>query len=140
MKHKSKYIKMYMQMAELVASYSYCVRKKVGCIVVFPDGLIAEGLNGTAEGDDNKCELDDGTTSPETLHAEMNALGKALTAGYSTLGATLYITLSPCLDCAKMIKIAGISHVIYLNDYKCKKGIEYLRKRCIVVEKYEEVI
>lgn len=138
-KHSNKADKLYMDLAIRVAEESYCVRKKVGTVIVDKHGVILIGYNGTASGSDNTCELEDGTTDPEVLHSEMNAFSKALRVGMSTVGATLYVTLLPCLECAKMVVQAGVSRVVYLEDYRCKKGQAYLNKCSVPLEKFEKV-
>lgn len=125
----------YMDMARRVAEKSYCVRRKVGAVLLTPDDVTLIGYNGTASGLDNICELDDGTTNPEVLHAEVNALAKALRAGISTKGATMFVTLQPCLDCAKMLYQAGVVNVVYSEDYRCNKGLDFLKKVGILVTK-----
>lgn len=132
MKHDA----MYMDIAKRVAKESYCTRRQVGSCLVTPDGVTLIGYNGTASGLDNVCELGDGTTNPEVLHSEANALAKSLRAGVSTLGATLYVSTQPCLDCSKMIVQAGISRVVYAEQYRCDKGTDFLERCKVIVEHY----
>lgn len=136
--HPTKKDDLYMDIAIRVSYESYCTRKKVGCVIVTPDLVTLVGYNGTVSGQDNTCELPDGTTKDTVLHAEANALAKALQAGVSTKGATLYCTLQPCINCAKMIYQAGISKVIYWNSYRCTKGLDFLKQCGIVVEQMED--
>lgn len=137
MNHKRD--KLYMDLALRYAKESYCVRKQVGSVVVTVDEVTLGGYNGTGSGLDNVCELDDGTTNPETIHGEVNSLLKALRAGVSTKGADLFCTLAPCIECSKLIAECGIKRVVYKDTYKCDKGISYLLKRGVVVDKFTEV-
>jgi dCMP deaminase len=127
---------LYMDIASRVSCESYCTRKKVGSVILTPDGVTLVGYNGTAKGLDNVCELSDNTTNPEVLHSEANAFSKALMAGVSTRGATLYVTLQPCLDCAKIAYQAGIKRVVYRDTYSCSAGTDFLEKVGVDVEKY----
>lgn len=133
----------YMNIAKQVASLSYCVRSKVGAVLVKDGNIISMGYNGTPKGMDNCCEEvleDDGVesifvTKKEVLHAEMNAILKAAKTGNSVDGSTLYITLMPCVDCAKYLLQSGIKRVVYLDDYRDTAGVELLCK-FIKVDKY----
>jgi len=116
----------YLEIAQTVAKRSYATRSKVGAVIVKNDNIIAYGWNGTPRGCDNQCELDDNTSSPYVLHAESNALLKCARHGLCTDGADLYLTLSPCLDCAKLIVQAGIIKVVYLEQYRIITPIEFL--------------
>lgn len=121
----------YLRIAAEVAKQSYCNRRKVGAVLVSPDSrnIIAYGFNGTISKFPNICELEDGTTdNMHVLHAETNAIMKAAKSGQSTNRSILYVTLSPCVDCAKIIIQAGIKAVIYLEQYRCTKGIELLKR------------
>lgn len=133
-----KYDPLYMDLAKRVAQESYCERKKVGCVVVTPLGVSLVGYNGTVKGLPNVCELANGETDPNVLHAETNAFSKALMAGVSTLGSTLYVTLMPCLMCSKTAIQAGVKRVVYLEEYRCTKGVDLLRTCGIMVEQYTE--
>lgn len=133
----------YLNIAFETAKLSRCVRAKVGAILVTPDykNIIAFGYNGTASGDDNTCEFETDSglvTKPEVLHAETNAIAKVAQSTYSSKGAILFTTLSPCFDCAKLIKQAGISKVIYSEAYKDLSGVKYLKERG--VEVYQHTI
>jgi dCMP deaminase len=132
--------KLYMDLAIRVSKESSCVRKKVGTVIVDKCGVILIGYNGTAAGEDNTCELPDGSTAPEVLHSEMNAFSKALRVGMSTVDATLYVTLLPCLECAKMVVQAGVSRVVYLEDYHCKRGHKYLNKCGVTLQKFKRMV
>tara|TARA_R110000803_G_scaffold13482_9_gene37917 strand:- start:4869 stop:5282 length:414 start_codon:yes stop_codon:yes gene_type:complete len=127
-------IKLFLSLAERVSQESYCVRKKVGAVLVTSHGVISIGYNGTASGESNVCELEDGTTNPEVLHAESNVFAKTLKAGLSTDGAKLYVTLQPCLDCAKLIYQSGIKEVYFSEKYRCTKGVAFLERLGILVK------
>jgi dCMP deaminase len=126
----------YMQMAQNVAAFSYCTRKKVGAVFV-KDDVILIGYNGTISGFPNQCEGSDGETLPETLHAESNVFAKIMRAPISSVGGTMYCTLSPCINCAKQIVQAGISRFIYLKDHSDPSGLELMEKAGIFITKLE---
>ena len=135
----------YMKMAMAMAELSYAQRKKVGCIIVSAeDQVISQGFNGTPSGMDNCCEetLPDGTlkTLPWVLHAEANAISKCAKYGSTTKGATVYVTLSPCIECSKLIIQAEIERVVYLEDYRDNSGPNLLRKCGITVEKLSGIL
>lgn len=130
-----KYDKLYMAMALAAANESHCPRTKVGCAVVLDSGIIAPGFNGHASGGPNDWEYSP-TGNPEVVHAELNALGKCLEQGLSAKGAAVYVTLSPCLDCAKLLVRARVSRVVYLNEYRITDGLDYLKKYNVEVTKY----
>lgn len=123
-----------MTLALEVAKASYCERKKVGALIVKGDNVIAIGYNGTISGFPNVCELQDGTTRPDVLHAESNAIAKCAKSSNSSDGATLYVTLSPCFECAKIIIQSGIKEVIYLEKYRNLEGLNLLTKSNINVQ------
>ena len=100
--------------------------------------IISDGYNGTPSGFENVCEDENGVTKPYVLHAEANAITKVAKSGNSSLGATLYVTASPCLECAKLIIQAGISRVVYQEEYRITDGVDLLRRAGIQVEKFEE--
>lgn len=127
----------FMKIAHIVAQESYCVRRKVGSIVVKNNSIISIGYNGTPSGDINVCELDDGTTKPEVLHAESNALAKIARSTFSSEGADLYVTTAPCMDCAKLIIQSGIKKVYFMESYNNSKGLELLEKMGI---DYEQIL
>lgn len=133
---KEKYKKVNMKFAVAVSELSHCERRKVGCIIV-NDHNFVYGYNGTPEGWDNCCEEDD-VTKEEVLHAESNALSKIAKSPISSEGASLFVTLSPCLHCAKMIHQAGIKEVYYKEEYRITDGIEFLKKCGIIVEQFGE--
>lgn len=124
---KQKFIDAYMDTAKRFAELSHCNRLKVGAIVVKEDRIISIGYNGTPTGWDNCCEENDKTKS-EVLHAEANALTKLAKSTESGEGATLFVTHSPCIDCAKLIAQSGISEVYYDQVYRCDDGLEFLQK------------
>lgn len=124
----------YLRMAHLWAhDRSHCVRKKVGALAVKDGQIIADGYNGMPKGYPNTCELPDGNTNPLVLHAESNLLAKIGKSTSSSVGATLYITLSPCMDCAKMILQHEIARVVYAEEYRITDGLELLRNSGVEV-------
>jgi dCMP deaminase len=127
----------YMNVAKEIASLSHCVRSKVGALLVKDGNVISFGYNGTPSGMDNCCERDN-VTLPHVIHAEVNAVLKAAKTGTSVDGATLYLTLSPCLDCSKLILQAGVKRVVYLETYRNLDGPEFL-KQFILVENYHDI-
>lgn len=123
----------YINIAKTVSEASYCQRKKVGAIIVKNDNIIAIGYNGTISRFDNICELDNGQTKPDVLHAESNAIAKCAKSENNSSGATMYITLSPCYECSKIIIQSGIIKVVYLEQYRDTSGIDLLNKAGIIV-------
>ena len=121
-----KYDKAYLRMADEWAKLSYCVRKKVGAIIVKDNMIISDGYNGTPSGYKNCCETDAGETEWFVLHAEANAILKLAKSTQSGKGSTLYITLSPCKECSKLIIQSGITRVIFKDKYKDVSGIDFL--------------
>ena len=113
---------------------SHCDRKKVGAIIVKDGMIIADGYNGTPSGFDNCCENDNGETHWYVLHAEANAILKLARSNNSAEGATLYITLSPCRDCAKLIHQSGIVRVVYCKEYKDRSGLDFLKSANVETE------
>lgn len=130
-------IKPYMETARAFARLSRADRKKVGYIAVTPQDIVIYSWNGRPAGDDNCCEVD-GVTHPEVLHAERNIIAKAAREGISLKGATLIGTCSPCPECALQIHQAGIESVIYEEEYRLSGGVEYLRRKGIHCEQFEE--
>ena len=128
-----KYDKAYLQMASEWAKLSYCERRQVGAIIVKDRMIISDGYNGTPTGYENICEDDEGYTKWYVLHAEANAILKVAASTQSCKGATLYITLSPCKNCSKLIFQAGITRVVYSTAYKDLSGVEFLEKSGIEI-------
>ncbi|MFP9098775.1 deoxycytidylate deaminase [Flavobacterium sp. RHBU_24] len=129
----SKYDRAYLRIAREWGQLSYCKRKKVGAIIVKDRMIISDGYNGTPSGFENCCEDDDNVTKWYVLHAEANAILKVARSTQSCEGATLYITMSPCKDCSKLIHQAGIKRVVFQNAYKDNSGIEFLEKAGVEV-------
>jgi len=125
-KKQAKYDKAYLRMAQEWAKLSYCDRKKVGAIIVKDNMIISDGYNGTPSGYKNCCENEDGDTEWFVLHAEANAILKVAKSTQSAHGSTLYITLSPCKECSKLIIQSGIKRVVFKNKYKDTAGIDFL--------------
>ena len=117
----------YLKMASEWANLSYCKRKKVGALIVKDRMIISDGYNGTPSGFENKCEDCDGKTQWFVLHAEANAILKIAGSTQSCSGATLYITMSPCKECSKLILQSGIKKVVYMQDYSDNSGLEFLK-------------
>lgn len=132
-----RYDRVYLKMAETWASLSHCNRKQVGALIVKDGMIISDGYNGTPSGFDNCCEDDEGNTHWYVLHAEANAILKVSKSTNSALGATLYLTLSPCKECAKLILQAGIRRVVFKNEYKDNSGINFLREAGVDVQVIE---
>ena len=129
--------KRYLRMARIWAENSYCQRRQVGAILVKDQMIISDGFNGTPSGFENVCEDETGVTKPYVLHAEANAISKVAQSGNSSKDATLYVTASPCLECAKLIIQAGIKRVVYRDSYRLTDGIDLLRRAGIEVEQVE---
>ena len=123
----------YLRRASIWAENSYCVRRKGGAILVKDKMIISDGFNGTPSGFENVCEEND-TTKPYVLHAEANAITKVARSNNSSDGATLYITASPCLECAKLIIQSGIKRVVYNELYRISDGIDLLRRAGVEVD------
>jgi dCMP deaminase len=118
----------YMRMARIWAENSYCQRRQVGALLVKDKMIISDGYNGTPSGFENNCENDEGLSKPYVLHAEANAITKVARSSNSSDGATLYVTASPCIECAKLIIQAGIKRVVYGEKYRLVDGIELLER------------
>ena len=118
----------YMRMARIWAENSYCTRRKVGALVVKKQMIISDGYNGTPSGFENVCEDEHGVTKPYVMHAEANAITKIARSGNSSEGATMYVTASPCIECAKLIIQAGIKRVVYGEKYRLEDGLDLLRR------------
>ena len=124
----------YARMARIWAENSYCVRRKVGALVVKDNMIISDGYNGTPTGFENICEDENNVSKPYVLHAEANAITKLARSSNSSDGATLYVTASPCIECAKLIIQSGIKRVIYTEKYRLTDGIELLERAGIEVK------
>lgn len=136
MEHLSKsnnWHKTYLEIAQLIGNHSYAERKKVGAIIVKAGRIISTGYNGTPSGFDNICEVN-GTTKPEVLHAESNAIAKCAKSVESSEGSVLYVTLSPCFECCKLIIQSGIKEVYFSEMYRDPSGLELLSKANIYYE------
>ncbi|MBQ0076112.1 MAG: dCMP deaminase family protein [Bacteroidales bacterium] len=125
---------LYMKMARTWSENSYCVRRKVGALLVKDQMIISDGYNGTPSGFENKCEDDNNVSFPYVLHAEANAITKVARSHNSSDGATLYVTASPCMECSKLIIQSGIKRVVYGEQYRLMDGIELLKKVGIQVD------
>jgi dCMP deaminase len=123
----------YLEMARIWAKNSYCTRRQVGALVVKNNMIISDGYNGTPSGFENVCEDENGITKPYVLHAEANAITKLARSSNNSEGATIYITASPCIECAKLIIQAGIKRVVYGEKYRLTDGIELLERAGIEV-------
>ena len=123
----------YMRMARIWAENSYCERRKVGALLVKDKMIISDGYNGTPSGFENQCEDEHNVSKPYVLHAEANAITKVARSGNSSDGATLYVTASPCIECAKLIIQAGIKRVVYGEQYRILDGVDLLRRAGIEV-------
>ena len=125
--------KRYIRMASIWAENSYCQRRKVGCLVVKGNMIISDGYNGTPSGFENVSEDENNVTKPYELHAEANAITKIARSGNSSEGATMYVTASPCIECAKLIIQSGIRRVVYSEKYRLEDGINLLKRAGIEV-------
>ena len=125
--------KRYLRMAAIWAENSYCKRRRVGALIVKDKMIISDGYNGTPAGFENICEDENGETKPYVLHAEANAITKIACSNNNSKNATLYITASPCIECAKLIIQAGIKRVVYSEKYRLSDGIELLERAKIEV-------
>ena len=132
-KKQRKFDLRYLEMARIWAKNSYCTRRQVGALVVKNNMIISDGYNGTPSGFENVCEDDNNVTKPYVLHAEANAITKLARSNNNSDGATIYITASPCIECAKLIIQAGIRRVVYGEQYRLTDGIDLLRRAGIEV-------
>ena len=136
---QKKYDIAYLKMAKEWAKLSYCNRRQVGALIVKDKMIISDGYNGTPTGFENNCEDEENTTKWYVLHAEANAIMKVAASTQSCEGATLYITLSPCRECSKLIFQSGIKRVVYIVEYKDKTGIDFLKKSGLEIVHIPEV-
>lgn len=136
-KKRKKYDTKYLEMAKIWSDLSHAKRTKVGAILVKDNTIIADGYNGTPQGFENECEDEQNTTKWYVLHAEANAILKVARSTQSSENSTLYVTLSPCKECAKLIVQAGITKVVYISEYRDRTGIDFLEKVGINCEKMD---
>lgn len=129
----------YLRMAMEWSKLSYCERRQVGALIVKDKMIISDGYNGTPTGFENICEDDEGYTKWYVLHAEANAILKVASSTQSCVGATLYITMSPCKQCSKLIHQAGISRLVFFNAYKDDSGVKFLRKAGVSIKHIESL-
>ncbi|MFN2261108.1 MAG: cytidine/deoxycytidylate deaminase family protein [Psychroflexus sp.] len=134
-----KFDKAYLRIAREWGKLSHCERKQVGAIIVKDRMIISDGFNGTPSGFDNNCEDGEGMTKWYVLHAEANAILKVAASTQSSKNSTLYITLSPCKECSKLIHQAGITRVVFQKNYKDDAGLEFLRKAGVKLEQIEDL-
>jgi len=134
-----RYDKAYLRMASEWGKLSHCIRKQVGAIIVKDRMIISDGYNGSPTGFENYCEDEEGYTKWYVLHAEANAILKVAASTQSCEGSTLYITLSPCKECSKLVLQAGIKRVVYRDGYKDNSGIKFLQKSGIEISQLEKV-
>jgi dCMP deaminase len=129
----------YMKMAKVMAEFSYCVKKKVGALLVKNNRIIANGINGAPQGefDEHVCEGEDGKTLWKTLHAESNVISSMAASTQSSEGSTMYITCSPCKDCAKLMLQSKIIRVVYSEEYKDLDGVNFLKERGVIVDQIQ---
>ena len=132
-KKQKRYDLAYLRMAQTWGELSHCKRKKVGALIVKDKMIISDGYNGTPSGFENTCEDDDNYTKWYVLHAEANAILKVAGSTQSCKGSTLYITLSPCKECSKLIHQSGIVRLVYSKKYKDSSGLEFLEKAGVEV-------
>jgi len=133
-KMKDKMKVAYMKAANIFGDLSYCVRRKVGCVIVRDDRIVSIGYNGTPAGWDNCCETEDNVTKPEVIHAESNAITKLAKCHESGKDADMFINTAPCIDCAKLIYQTGIRKVYYEEIYRSDDGLNLLRACGVTVE------
>ena len=133
-KKQERYDKAYLRMALEWGKLSHCKRKQVGALIVKDRMIISDGFNGTPTGFENPCEDEDNYTKWYVLHAEANAILKVASSTQSCKGSTLYLTLSPCRECSKLIHQAGIIRVVYMNEYKDTTGLDFLKNAGVATE------
>ena len=131
----------YLRMAKIWAENSYCERRKVGALLVKDKMIISDGFNGTPQGFENVCEDENGNTKSHVLHAEANAITKVAQTSNSSRNATLYVTTSPCIECAKLIIQSGITRVVFSEVYRLTDGIQLLKRagiECVYLKDSEQ--
>lgn len=136
---QERYDKAYLRMAQTWAQLSHCKRKKVGAIIVKDQMIISDGYNGTPAGFDNCCEDEENYTHWYVLHAEANAILKVAKSTNNAKNSTLYLTLSPCKECSKLILQSGIKRLVYINGYKDNTGLSFLREAGIEITQIEDI-
>jgi dCMP deaminase len=129
--------KRYLRMAVIWSENSYCIRRKVGALIVKDNMIISDGFNGTPSGFENVCEDENDVTKPYVLHAEANAITKVAASSNSSKGATIYVTSAPCIECAKLIIQSGIKRVVYSDKYRMEDGCDLLKRANIAVDYIE---
>ena len=138
-KKQLKYDKAYLKMASEWGKLSHCKRRQVGALIVRDRMIISDGYNGTPTGLENNCEDDEGYTKWYVLHAEANAILKVANSTQSSSGSTLYVTLSPCKECSKLIYQSGIRRVVYVNEYKDRTGLDFLINAGVQVDQIKDL-
>lgn len=137
LRKKLRYDKAYLRMAKTWGELSHCNRKQVGALIVRDGMIISDGYNGTPAGFDNCCEDENGDTHWYVLHAEANAILKVARSANNCRGATLYLTLSPCKECSKLVLQAGIERLVYVTQYKDRAGVDFLLNAGVEVVQIE---
>lgn len=138
-KKQLRFDKAYLRIAREWGKLSHCKRKQVGALIVKDRMIISDGFNGTPTGFENCCEDENGKTKWYVLHAEANAILKVASSTQSCRGATLYVTLSPCTDCSKLIHQSGIVRVVYIDKYKDDSGLKFMEKAGITIDRIENL-
>ena len=138
-KKENRYDYAYLKLALEWSKLSYCSRKKVGSLIVKNNMIISDGYNGTPTGFDNICENNKGISHWYVLHAEANAILKTAKSNHNCSGATLYLTLSPCKDCSKLIHQAGIKRLVYIDQYKDKSGLDFLKEAGVTIKQVKKL-
>lgn len=131
---KTELDRRYMRMAFIWSENSYCQRRKVGALIVKDKMIISDGFNGTPSGFENICEDENNVTKPYVMHAEANAITKIACSNNSSLGATLYVTDAPCIECSKLIIQSGIKRVVYSRKYRLEDGLNLLKRAGVDIE------
>tara|TARA_B100001142_G_scaffold309794_1_gene342610 strand:+ start:1705 stop:2136 length:432 start_codon:yes stop_codon:yes gene_type:complete len=137
-KKQEKYDRAYLKMALEWAKLSHCKRKQVGALITKNRMIISDGYNGTPSGFENSCEDENGKTKWYVLHAEANAILKTARSTHNCNGATLYLTMSPCKDCSKLVHQSGITRLVYLNRYSDTSGVDFLRKAGVEIVEFNK--
>lgn len=138
-KKENRYDYAYLKLALEWSKLSYCSRKKVGSLIVKNNMIISDGYNGTPTGFNNICENNKGISHWYVLHAEANAILKTAKSNHNCSGATLYLTLSPCKDCSKLIHQAGIKRLVYIDQYKDTSGLDFLKEAGVTIKQVKKL-